>query len=269
MDTRESTRDFGDVVSEFGWGSRSATGVAEGVSCGDCSHRQKCIPAALPARYAVSLLIPVNARMKLSPGQTLCHQGDAAAGLYVVRSGALKSQMMSDDDRQQIIAIHLPGETFGAESIASGRSGGTVIALEDSEVCAISFAGLDRLTREVPAVQRWFHRAIGREMERSSEAAMRLRCVTGEKRIAGFLLDLSRRLSLAEPALSEFRLSVCRGDIALHLGLTRETVSRAFGKLQRMRLIDGGPTWVRLCDPVRLGRAAAWAATPAMAKRCA
>ncbi len=269
MDTRESTSDFAAATAGFGWGLRAAAGVDESVSCGECPHREKCIPAALPARYAASRLMPVNVRLELSTGQTLCRQGDAAAGLHVVRSGALKSQAMSEDGRLQIIAIHLPGETLGAESIATGRRSGTVIALEDSAVCAISFAGLDRLTPEVPAVQHWFHRAMSAEMARSSETAMRLRCVTGEERIAGFLVDLSRRLSPTAAAMPEFKLSVCRGDIAFHLGLTRETVSRAFAKLQRMRLIDCSLTWVRLCDPARLGRLAACAAGPAAATRCA
>jgi CRP/FNR family transcriptional regulator len=220
--------------------------------CIDCAQRRQCIVGTLPAATP----LPVT-RMTLSSRQALCHQGDAFSSVYTIRGGALKSLITSEDGRQQIVAIHLPNEVIGAEGIASGRRSRTVVAIEDSQICAIGFAGLERLMRTLPAARLWFQHTLGREMARGRETVNRLRCGSAEERIASFLLDLSRRLSVGKAHVAEFRLSASRGDIAFHLGLTRETVSRAFAKLRRLHLIDGDPTRIRLCDPVQLSALAA------------
>lgn len=217
--------------------------------CADCVWHAKCVVAALPDRHP----LPLTTRITLSARQTLCREGDAFSSVYVVRSGTLKSLITSEDGRQQIVAMHLPAETIGTESIATGRRSRTVIAVEKSEVCVIGFAGLDRLMHEIPAARRWFQQALSDEMARSGETACRLRRSSAEERIASFLLDLSRRLSASAEATPEFTLSPSRVDIAIHLGLTRETVSRAFAKLRRLHLIEGDLTRVRLCDPLQLG----------------
>lgn len=220
--------------------------------CADCASRTRCVVAALPAR----LHLPSITRFRLAPRQTLCREGEPFSSLYVVRSGAIKSLVTSEDGRQQIVAIHLPGEAIGAEGIASGRHSRTFIAVEESGVCVIGYASLDRLMAEVPSVRRWYQRALGNELARNAETVRWLRCATAEARLAGFLLDLSRRLSPGETT-PEFTLSASRIDIAIHLGLTRETVSRAFGKLRSENLIDGDLTRVRLRNPLQLSRLAA------------
>jgi len=221
--------------------------------CVDCAWYAKCVVASLPARHA----LPLITRMTFPARQTLCQEGDAFSSVYVIRSGTLKSLITSEDGRQQIVAIHLPAETIGTESIATGRRSRTVIAVERSEVCVIGFAGLNRLMHEIPAARRWFQQTLSDEMARSGETACRLRSTSAEARLASFLLDLSRRLSASTEATPEFTLSPSRVDIAIHLGLTRETVSRAFAKLRRLHLIEGGLTRVRLCDPLQLGNLAA------------
>lgn len=208
----------------------------------------RCIVAALPAR----LHFPSMTRLRLAPRQTLCREGEVFSSVYVIRSGAIKSLVTSEDGRQQIIAIHLPGETIGAEGVASGRHNRSFIAVEESSVCVIGYASLDRLMAEVPGVRHWYRRTLGNELARNAETVRWLRCATAEARLAGFLLDLSRRLSPGGTATPEFTLSASRVDIATHLGLTRETVSRAFGKLRSQHLIDGDLTRVRLCNPRRL-----------------
>jgi CRP/FNR family transcriptional regulator len=242
--------------AEVGAAHPSGHGAHE--HCADCLWYAKCVVASLPAQQPLSFIT----RIALSARQTLCREGDTFSSVYVVRSGTLKSLITSEDGRQQIVGIHLPAETIGTESIATGRRSRTVIAVEKSEICMVGFAGLNRLMCEIPATRRWFQRALGDEMARSGETTCRLRRTSAEERIASFLLDLSRRLSASTEATPEFTLSPSRVDIAIHLGLTRETVSRAFAKLRRLHLIEGDLTRVRLCDPHQLGSLAASRASP-------
>ena len=67
---------------------------------------------------------------------------------------------------------------------------------------------------------------------------------TAEEKVASFLYMLARRSMLTgcvhknTPGMSGFELPLTRADIADYLGLTIETVSRAFSKLKREGIIN-------------------------------
>ncbi|MBL0086626.1 MAG: helix-turn-helix domain-containing protein [Ideonella sp.] len=56
---------------------------------------------------------------------------------------------------------------------------------------------------------------------------------TAQERLAAFLLDLSQRFSAHGYSAREFNLRMSRIEIASFLGLSHETISRAFSALQR------------------------------------
>lgn len=224
--------------------------IRQRVGCSECTWRMKCVIGSLPAQRQP----PVIARTTFAAQQTLCLEGEPFSSVYLIRSGAIKSLITSEDGRQQIVAIHLPGDTIGVEGIANGSRNRALIAVEKSEICAIGFAGLGPLMSEVPKVQRWYWHALGNELARNAETVRWLRFATAEERVAAFLLDLSRRLAMDETATPEFTLSTSCIDIATHLGLSRETVSRAFAKLRDHGLIDFNFPRVRLRNPLQLGR---------------
>ena len=57
--------------------------------------------------------------------------------------------------------------------------------------------------------------------------------MTAEERVAAFLLDLSRRYTQRGYSGTRFLLRMTRAEIGGFLGLTLETVSRIFSRLQR------------------------------------
>jgi CRP/FNR family transcriptional regulator, anaerobic regulatory protein len=60
---------------------------------------------------------------------------------------------------------------------------------------------------------------------------------------------LSRRLERRGLPATEFRLSVSRKDIALHLGLTLGTVSRVLGIFKRDGSVDAQARYIKLLRP--------------------
>jgi CRP/FNR family transcriptional regulator len=73
-------------------------------------------------------------------------------------------------------------------------------------------------------------------------AARDLMLTTGQRsaveRVVSFLLAFSRRSEREGKDPLEFELPMTRADIGDFLGLTLETVSRTFGKLRALGLID-------------------------------
>ena len=57
--------------------------------------------------------------------------------------------------------------------------------------------------------------------------------MSAEQRVAGFLMEMARRLSTDD----EVKLPMVRRDIADYLGLTIETVSRTFTQLENQSAI--------------------------------
>jgi len=77
---------------------------------------------------------------------------------------------------------------------------------------------------------------------------MMLGLMSGEQRLAAFLLDLSERYRLRGYSSTEFVLRMTREEIGSYLGLTLETVSRLFTRFQREALLQVQGRVVKLLD---------------------
>jgi CRP/FNR family transcriptional regulator len=77
------------------------------------------------------------------------------------------------------------------------------------------------------------------------------------EKVANLIYKIARRQSANDPAAVRFELPLSRADIADHLGLTVETVSRQFTKLKNDGIIViSNKTDIGVPDMARLARAA-------------
>jgi CRP/FNR family transcriptional regulator len=232
------------------------------VTCRVCSLSELCLPRGLDARSLQLLDGVVQRSAQLRRNDRLFRAGDTLDSLYAVRSGSLKLQAMTDDGREQIIGFYFPGELIGLDALATGHHVCTAVALETSSTCSIPFARLSDVCRQVPGLQDQMFRLMGRELTADSELLMAINRKTADARIAGFLLSLSRRLQRLGYSANEFRLSMSRQEIGDYLGLTVETVSRVFSRLNANKAITTRHRLVRILDPARL-QAVSSGSTPA------
>ena len=72
------------------------------------------------------------------------------------------------------------------------------------------------------------------------------------ERIAVFLLDYSRRMGSRGYSTTKFNLGMPRHDIANYLGLTLETVSRLFSRLDKEGILHVERKFICIADPERL-----------------
>ena len=100
-------------------------------------------------------------------------------------------------------------------------------------------------------------RMAAHELAAAQDQMVLLGRKTATERVASFLLDLHRRALRQDRNSESFRLAMSRTDIADYLGLTKETVSRAFTWLKTrglIRLLPGDA--VRIVDARALTRLA-------------
>ena len=60
---------------------------------------------------------------------------------------------------------------------------------------------------------------------------------SAEQRVASLMLSISSRNARRKLSATKFRLSMSRVDIGNYLGLTVETVSRVFSRMQKMDVL--------------------------------
>jgi CRP/FNR family transcriptional regulator, nitrogen fixation regulation protein len=174
---------------------------------------------------------PQGVTLRLAKGEELFAEGEEAEYFYKVVSGTVRTYKLLSDGRRQIDAFHLPADIFGIEAGSEHRF--SAEAVGDATVIAYRRAGLDRLTREHPAFGEQVMSSMIRNLERAQDHMLLLGRKTAQEKIATFLLDLAERLHEDD----HVELPMLRSDIADHLGLTIETVSRTLAEFARKGLI--------------------------------
>ncbi len=153
-------------------------------------------------------------------------EGEDAEFVYKVVRGAVRTHKVLNDGRRQITGFHLPGDIFGLEQGALYRH--TAEALSDTQVLIFRRRGIERAaTRSAEvACQLWAMAASG--LRYAQDQMLLLGRRTAVERVAAFLMEVDERLG----STGTFALPMTRRDIADHLGLTIETVSRTFSHLE-------------------------------------
>jgi len=207
-----------------------------------------CLPLGLSRSDIAKLDTLVKERIRLSKGSSLFRLGDTGNAIYALRFGSIKTQVEDVSGQAQITGFLLPGELLGLNNLANTRRRSHAIALEDSEVCVLPLGALDTLLAQLPALQHKFRRLMVQEIDRTHNLIMLLGSLRAERRLATFLLDLSRRFAALGYSPSSFVLRMSREDIGNHLSLTLETVSRLFTRFGKEGLIRVKNREVQLLD---------------------
>ena len=207
-------------------------------ACSSCSLHELCLPAGLDAREIEHLDHLISTKRFLKRGGHLYRAGEGFQAIYAVRIGFFKTSTLLSDGREQVTGFHMMGEILGMDAISTDIHTCDAIALEDSEICEIHFTQLEQLSRDIPALQRHFHRIMSREIVRDHGIMLLLGSMKAEERLAAFLLNLSQRFAVRGYSSSSFNLRMTREEIGSYLGLKLETVSRTFSKFQKDGLIS-------------------------------
>lgn len=217
-------------------------------NCTQCSMARFCLPSGMRQAEVARLVPLVRRRIRLLKGDALYRTGAAAAEIYAVRVGTIKTTVSTECGRSQIVRFHLPGEIVGLDSLTRAQYQSCAVALEAASLCVISTERLQALTADFGPMRQRLLNALGDEAQQDRHMVTMLGLMSADERVAGFLLSLSERLSVRGYAASEFLLRMSREDIGSYLGLKLETVSRTLSRLISAGLIAVRARHVRILD---------------------
>ncbi|CAO3455889.1 Transcriptional regulator, Crp/Fnr family [Azospirillum argentinense] len=169
--------------------------------------------------------------------QSIFAEGEAADAVFRVVDGMIRLYKLLPDGRRQIIGFLQAGDMVGLAF--ADRYLYSAEAITASTVQRIPRCQLDALLDSQPALARRLLSVTTSELVAAQDQMLLLGRKSALEKLASFLLALSRRAGAGRA----IALPMSRCDIADHLGLTTETVSRGFTKLKTSRLIrilDGG-----------------------------
>ena len=225
---------------------------AQQVACQECSLYRLCLPLGLHSADLAQLDKIIQRSQNYKRGQALFSERDEFSSLYVVRSGSFKTTISANDGRDQVTGFYFPGEFIGLDAIYQKSYQSSARALESSSVCELPFENLQQLGEGMPQLQVQLLTRLSKELAGNTNLMLLLGKKTADEKIATYLLSLSKRFSERGFSATEFRLSMTRGDIADHLGLAVETVSRVFSRFQDDGLLEIAGKMILLRNRVKL-----------------
>jgi len=176
-------------------------------------------------------------RRIMQAGETVYGAGERFAHLWVVNSGCFKIVNTSADGRNQVVGLQFRGDWLGCDGIAMGRYGCDAVALDTSEVWALRYDALLQAGTAHPPLLAGLHTEMSRAITHSRDSMVSLCTLPVAARVANFLLYWVESLSGRGQRTDQITLRMTRAEIGNYLGMTLESVSRAFSRLARNKLI--------------------------------
>lgn len=222
--------------------------MAHRTSCNDCSLNPICLPLAVSVDELEQLEDIMRRGRPLKRGEHLYRASDPFESVFAVRSGAVKTYIVSEDGEEQVTGFYLPGEIVGMDGISTAHHVTSAKTLETSSVCEIPFSRLEELSTKIPSLQHHFFSLMSREIQADRELHMLLSKKSADDRIASLLISIANRQKLRGLSAQCIRLPMSRYDIANYLGLAVETVSRIFTRFQQQGLLAVEGREVKILD---------------------
>ena len=165
-------------------------------------------------------------------GEVVYHEGDIEKKLYVIHHGRVKISKMSEAGKEQIIRILEPGDFLGELSLfVHVPLNNTAEAMEATNVCIIDGVRLNEIISKNPGIATKIIVELGIRLQKAEDLIESLGLQDVEQKVADTLLRMSE-------GKAEIKLVISKKDLAAHIGISRETLSRKLTQLQDMGLIE-------------------------------
>ncbi len=191
--------------------------------------------------------------VKYGRGELIVRQGEPCAGLFVVGSGSVRLYRLSPGGKEHVLHFVTPGGTFAEVAVIAGFNCPAFAEALEETVCVLAPAEPFRALLEsshafclqlLEGMGFWVRELVGLLED------IVLRDAAG--RVAGHLLRME-----AGRGGEAFALPVLKKDLASHLNLTSETLSRTLRRFEQCGLIElAAPQRIRILDREALAEVA-------------
>ena len=203
------------------------------------------------ARSDLEKIADVSAVKSFGKNDYLFHEGDVAAGFYIIQRGAVNVHRVNAAGKEQIIHVFRAGESFAEAALATAAGyPADARALEPTQVLLVQKAGMLELLKRQPE--------LGLRMLGSMSGHLRvlvgqledLTLKDVETRLANWLVKRCPNPPGGQPVKVE--LTMTKRVLAAELGTVGETFSRTLAKFREQKLLTVKGRTVTILSPARL-----------------
>jgi CRP-like cAMP-binding protein len=174
------------------------------------------------------IIAPATA-IVLRPHEWLVRQAEPATSFFIVIDGWIKLYRSTPAGDETVIDILTKGQSFAESAAFTGsRYLATAEAVSHARVARVPADHLVRCIRENPDIALVMVASISQHLHHLVQQVEQLKAQSGVQRVAEFLVSLS----VADQGQCALALPYDKVLIAGQLGLTPESLSRAFARLR-------------------------------------
>ncbi len=202
------------------------------------------------------LAVAAIARLQPAPrGLRLFDQGATCEGMFVVGAGQVKLFKLSPEGKEHLLHMVRPGETFAEAALFGGFDyPASAETVADSELVFLPKRPMLELLTGHPALPLKLLAGMSVWLRRMVDLMEDIVLRDAAGRVSKYLLALRADDGTKAPVV---QMVLKHQELAAHLGMTRETVSRTMAHLESLGLIALlAKGQVRLKDPAGLAELA-------------
>jgi CRP/FNR family transcriptional regulator, anaerobic regulatory protein len=177
----------------------------------------------------------LSTQVYFGPDTTIFSEGEAADAVFGLSQGAVRLYKKLPDGRRQVLDFALPGDFLGPPF--ADRHNFAADAVSEVALSRFVRADLTEFMRSSPGIMRLATEFAISELDRAQDQLLLLGKGSEEQKIARFLVNWRNRLTHVTGFSETVQLPMGPQDVADHLALEFETVSRTLGRLERKKLV--------------------------------
>lgn len=180
---------------------------------------------------------PLAVRISTRRYQKLVFSTERDETLYLVRKGVFLARATLPDARQQILNILYPGDIARARAMPALDGTAITAASDTGEVWRIRGSAAKASAETNHALAHAISDHFTEQAARLALHSTVLSALNGDERVAALFIELTLRIGQSTPAGIAFDMPLSRTDIADHLALNADTVSRIVSRMRAKELI--------------------------------
>ena len=174
-------------------------------------------------------------QVSVAAGKTIFSEGELADNVFGLSRGFVRLYKLLPDGRRQILGFALPGDFLGMPINDRHRLSADTIG--EVTLSRFSRIKLVNFVLSSPNVLRLLMEFAARQLEMAQDQIALIGRRSAEEKVSIFLANWRSRLTWITASSEALPLPMPRQDIADFLGLTLETISRTFTKLEQRKAI--------------------------------
>ena len=189
----------------------------------------------------IERLSPRVINSKIKKGAVIFRKGDVGSRLYAVRSGAVRISTPSDQGKDAIFNLIVPGDLFGEIAfLDGGQRTADAVAIDNCELMIIERRDFIPLIQDDPELAVRLIKVLCARLRRTSEQVEDIVFLGLPNRLAKVLLHLYQPSPDAPP---KAKIQVTQREISQMIGVSRESANKQLQAWQRrkwLKLERGG-----------------------------